>query len=149
MQIAEEVQDSVSAYALENAWEHRSSETGSNGWSERCIGDIAYVSTGHRRSSSLSGRQRKTFRTMNVRHALLSYGGKVRFFVIELMCAVLRLYKRFISPVLPPACRFSPSCSEYAQAALRRHGIMYGSALALWRLCRCQPFSRGGYDPVP
>jgi putative membrane protein insertion efficiency factor len=62
---------------------------------------------------------------------------------------VLAAYKRWISPWLPPACRFHPTCSEYASEAIAVHGVWRGTGLALWRLLRCQPFSRGGFDPVP
>ena len=62
---------------------------------------------------------------------------------------LLKGYKRFLSPLLPPACRFVPTCSEYAAEAIGKHGIVKGSALALWRLLRCHPLCRGGYDPVP
>jgi putative membrane protein insertion efficiency factor len=61
----------------------------------------------------------------------------------------LRFYKGAISPHLPVACRFVPSCSEYAAEAVAKHGLLYGSALGLWRLLRCNPFGGGGYDPVP
>lgn len=61
----------------------------------------------------------------------------------------LRFYKGAISPHLPVACRFVPSCSEYAAEAVAKHGLLYGSMLGLWRLLRCNPFARGGYDPVP
>ncbi|MGZ4841899.1 MAG: membrane protein insertion efficiency factor YidD [Candidatus Angelobacter sp.] len=61
----------------------------------------------------------------------------------------LRFYKGAISPFLPVACRFVPSCSEYAAEAVAKHGLLHGSALGLWRLLRCNPFARGGYDPVP
>lgn len=61
----------------------------------------------------------------------------------------LRQYKRWISPLLPPACRYVPSCSEYAAEAVACHGFLRGSTLALWRLVRCHPFVKGGYDPVP
>ncbi len=61
----------------------------------------------------------------------------------------LRFYKRIVSPMLPGACRFVPTCSEYAAEAVEHHGAFRGSVLALWRLLRCQPFARGGYDPVP
>ncbi len=60
----------------------------------------------------------------------------------------LGAYKRFVSPLLPPACRFSPTCSEYAAEAVEKRGVARGLGLALWRLLRCHPFSRGGYDPV-
>jgi putative membrane protein insertion efficiency factor len=62
---------------------------------------------------------------------------------------ILRLYKSFISPLLPSACRFYPSCSAYAMQAVETRGVLRGAVLALWRLARCQPFTKGGYDPVP
>ena len=65
-----------------------------------------------------------------------------------LVLAALRGYKRHISPLLPPACRYTPSCSEYAVDAVERHGVLKGTALAAKRLLSCNPFSRGGYDPV-
>ncbi len=61
----------------------------------------------------------------------------------------VRFYRRWISPALPPACRFVPSCSAYAQEALERYGAARGSWLALRRLLRCHPFGGSGYDPVP
>ena len=63
--------------------------------------------------------------------------------------ALLRGYKWAVSPLLPPACRYLPTCSEYAAESIERHGVFRGSALAAWRLLRCHPFVRGGYDPVP
>ena len=63
--------------------------------------------------------------------------------------ALLDLYKRFLSPLLPRACRFEPTCSVYARQAIERHGIARGAALAVRRLVKCQPFHRGGFDPVP
>jgi len=62
--------------------------------------------------------------------------------------AILRFYKRFISPLLPPACRFDPSCSEYMMQAVSRYGAGKGIYLGVKRICRCHPFSKGGYDPV-
>jgi putative membrane protein insertion efficiency factor len=62
---------------------------------------------------------------------------------------LLKLYKRLLSPFLPASCRYVPTCSEYAAEALTRYGILRGSAMAFWRLLRCNPFVRGGYDPVP
>jgi len=63
--------------------------------------------------------------------------------------AGLRTYKRLVSPLLPPACRFHPTCSEYAAEAIESHGALKGSALAASRLLRCNPWSDGGFDPVP
>jgi uncharacterized protein len=63
--------------------------------------------------------------------------------------AALKLYKRFISPILPPACRFTPTCSEYAAEAIEKHGVPRGGTMAMLRLARCGPWHPGGYDPVP
>ena len=65
------------------------------------------------------------------------------------MLASLRFYKRRISPLLPPACKYTPTCSEYAMQAVERYGAVYGGYLAARRLLRCHPFAKGGYDPVP
>jgi putative membrane protein insertion efficiency factor len=62
--------------------------------------------------------------------------------------AALRFYKRSISPQLPPACRYTPTCSEYAIEAIERRGVIVGGLLATKRVLSCNPFSRGGYDPV-
>lgn len=62
------------------------------------------------------------------------------------MVRLLELYKRRLSPLLPPACRFTPTCSEYARLALLKHGLARGGALAAGRLCRCHPFHPGGVD---
>jgi len=63
--------------------------------------------------------------------------------------ALLDAYKRFLSPLLPRACRFEPTCSVYAREAIARYGLGRGGALALRRLFRCHPFHPGGLDPVP
>ncbi len=65
------------------------------------------------------------------------------------VATLLRGYKRFVSPLLPPACRFYPTCSQYAAEAVERHGVARGTLLAARRLCRCHPWSEGGFDPVP
>ena len=65
------------------------------------------------------------------------------------MLAGVRIYRRFLSPLLPSACRFEPTCSKYALDAIEWHGPLRGGWLTLKRLLRCQPFSRGGFDPVP
>ncbi len=66
----------------------------------------------------------------------------------KLALAALRFYKRYVSPGLPPACRYTPTCSEYAVDAVERYGVLRGGAMALKRVLSCNPFSRGGYDPV-
>jgi putative membrane protein insertion efficiency factor len=63
--------------------------------------------------------------------------------------AVIRFYKRRISPGLPPSCRFIPTCSEYAYEAIGKYGAIKGGLMAAWRILRCNPFCKGGYDPVP
>jgi putative membrane protein insertion efficiency factor len=80
-----------------------------------------------------SGRQAET---------RLSAGARV-------LTVVITGYRRFISPLLGPHCRFAPSCSAYALDAVREHGALRGSWLAVRRLARCHPFNPGGFDPVP
>jgi putative membrane protein insertion efficiency factor len=66
----------------------------------------------------------------------------------RLVIGSLRLYKKLVSPWLPPSCRFTPTCSEYASAAIERYGVLKGALKAAYRLLRCQPLSAGGYDPL-
>ena len=66
----------------------------------------------------------------------------------RLVALPARLYKRFISPFMPPACRFEPTCSVYAAEAIETHGLR-GVWMAVWRILKCHPFHPGGYDPVP
>jgi len=61
---------------------------------------------------------------------------------------LLRAYKRIVSPMFPPACRYVPTCSEYAMESIDRFGVLRGGLMALWRLLRCHPFAHGGYDPA-
>lgn len=68
----------------------------------------------------------------------------VKFFIL-----LINFYKKNISPLFPRCCRFEPSCSTYAIEALHTHGAVKGTALSVWRILRCNPFCRGGYDPVP
>ena len=67
----------------------------------------------------------------------------------RLLVALIRLYKRFLSPLLPPSCRFTPSCSRYTVEAIQKHGALRGCLLGAWRILRCNPFGKGGHDPVP
>lgn len=67
----------------------------------------------------------------------------------RILATLVRGYRYFISPLLAPSCRFHPSCSAYAEEALQRHGALRGGWLATRRLCRCGPWSDGGFDPVP
>ena len=69
--------------------------------------------------------------------------------IARLLIALLRGYKRWISPLLGPRCRFVPTCSEYAMAAIARFGVLHGSWLAARRIARCHPLHPGGHDPVP
>ncbi|PID56368.1 membrane protein insertion efficiency factor YidD [candidate division KSB3 bacterium] len=65
-----------------------------------------------------------------------------------ILISLITIYQKYISPFFPPTCRFYPTCSEYGIQALRRYGALKGSWLTLWRLMRCQPFSKGGNDPL-
>lgn len=67
----------------------------------------------------------------------------------RVLLSLISVYRRGISPLLPKACRFTPSCSVYAAEAITRHGAMRGLVLTIRRLARCHPFHAGGYDPVP
>jgi uncharacterized protein len=65
------------------------------------------------------------------------------------LLAAIRAYSRFLSGWLGGQCRFAPTCSHYADEAIRRHGAARGSMMAVWRVARCNPYGRGGFDPVP
>jgi len=67
----------------------------------------------------------------------------------RLAIALIRLYQRTLSRVLPPTCRFTPTCSRYAAEAIERHGLLRGGWMGVRRICRCHPWSEGGHDPVP
>ena len=62
---------------------------------------------------------------------------------------LIRFYQKHISPLTPPSCRFRPTCSAYAIEAIEKYGAFKGGYLAVWRILRCNPFCKGGYDPVP
>lgn len=67
----------------------------------------------------------------------------------NLLLGLIRFYRTKISPNTPPSCRFTPTCSQYALTAIERFGAFKGGGLALWRILRCNPLCKGGYDPVP
>lgn len=69
--------------------------------------------------------------------------------IARCMIAAINFYRRKVSPSLPPACRFTPTCSQYALEAIEKHGAFKGGWLAFWRILRCNPLCKGGYDPVP
>lgn len=69
--------------------------------------------------------------------------------MVALLLLPIRFYQTVISPLTPPACRFTPTCSEYARQALIKHGPIKGLGLAIWRILRCNPWGGSGYDPVP
>lgn len=66
----------------------------------------------------------------------------------RLAVGFIRAYKRFLSPMLPPSCRFTPSCSQYTLEAIEKYGLLKGGFMGAGRLLRCHPFSKGGFDPV-
>ena len=67
----------------------------------------------------------------------------------NLLLNAIILYRKFISPLTPPSCRFQPTCSEYGYEAISRFGIIQGSVLVFRRVLKCHPFNPGGYDPIP
>ncbi len=69
--------------------------------------------------------------------------------ISKFLIGLINLYKKGISPLKPRCCRFEPSCSSYAVESISRHGALKGTVLAVWRILRCNPFCKGGYDPVP
>ncbi|CDA42021.1 membrane protein insertion efficiency factor YidD [Prevotellamassilia timonensis] len=69
--------------------------------------------------------------------------------ITRLLILPIRFYQRYISPMLPPACRFTPTCSQYAVEALQKYGPLKGLYLAVKRILRCHPWGGSGYDPVP
>ncbi|MBO5730988.1 MAG: membrane protein insertion efficiency factor YidD [Treponema sp.] len=69
--------------------------------------------------------------------------------LVRFLCVLIRFYQICISPLFPPSCRFYPTCSSYALEAIQRHGPFKGFYLAVKRILRCNPFCKGGYDPVP
>lgn len=69
-------------------------------------------------------------------------------FIKKIPISLIRLYQLLISPLLPPSCRFTPTCSQYAIDAIEIHGLLHGTYLACRRVLRCHPLNRGGYDPV-
>lgn len=69
--------------------------------------------------------------------------------LVKILILPIRFYQKFISPLTPPSCRFTPTCSQYAIEALRKHGPFKGMYLAIRRILRCHPWGGSGYDPVP
>ena len=74
---------------------------------------------------------------------------KVSKFMVYIMVFLIRIYQKFISPLKKSHCKFTPTCSQYAVEALKKHGPIKGLLLSIKRILRCNPFSKGGYDPVP
>ncbi|MCD6124925.1 membrane protein insertion efficiency factor YidD [bacterium] len=70
-------------------------------------------------------------------------------FLNEIAVLLIKLYRVTISRLFPYTCRFEPTCSHYAETSIKRFGIFWGSIISMWRILRCNPFSRGGIDPVP
>jgi hypothetical protein len=74
---------------------------------------------------------------------------RIERIIVRIVIAAIAGYGRFVSPLLPRACRYMPTCSEYAAGALARHGFLRGTALSIRRLAKCHPFGGSGPDPVP
>lgn len=81
--------------------------------------------------------------------AISRFFRSVMRFLGWLLIMPIRFYQKYISPLTPPTCRFTPSCSQYAIEAIRKHGPFKGFALAVWRILRCNPWGGSGHDPVP
>jgi hypothetical protein len=79
----------------------------------------------------------------------MTIGGLIAASIGVLLRAAIRAWQLLLAPVLPPSCRYMPSCSHYAEEAIVRHGPIHGSWLALCRVCRCHPWGGSGFDPVP
>ena len=75
--------------------------------------------------------------------------GLINSAIVAFFSLLIRFYQKCISPLFPPCCRFTPTCSAYALEALKVHGFLHGSYLTIKRICRCNPWCKGGYDPVP
>ena len=67
----------------------------------------------------------------------------------KILMGIIRSYKKYLSPLKKTKCPYTPTCSTYGLEAIEKHGILKGSLLTIWRVLRCNPFSKGGYDPVP
>ena len=67
----------------------------------------------------------------------------------KLLIYLIKFYRKYISPMKRTKCPYTPTCSEYGLEAVERYGVIRGGSLAVWRIIRCNPFSKGGYDPVP
>lgn len=67
----------------------------------------------------------------------------------KIALGLIRFYKSFLSPMLPPSCIYQPTCSQYTYEAIEKYGLLRGSWMSVLRILRCHPFARGGYDPVP
>jgi hypothetical protein len=70
-------------------------------------------------------------------------------FIVKFFCFIIRFYQKYISPLHPACCRFTPTCSQYALEAIQKYGPGKGVLLSIRRILRCNPYSKGGYDPVP
>ena len=86
---------------------------------------------------------------MKIVDEIVNFGRAVLRGLGWLLIQPIRFYQRYISPLKPPTCRFTPTCSTYAIEAIRKHGPFQGFALAVWRILRCNPWGGSGYDPVP
>ena len=66
----------------------------------------------------------------------------------KIFVSLIKIYQKIISPLFPPSCRYYPTCSEYSVQAIKKYGVFKGLIKSIWRILRCNPFSKGGYDPI-
>ncbi len=86
---------------------------------------------------------------MKVEKIIIRIATSLKSLAVFIFCLPIHFYRKCVSPMFPPTCRFTPTCSQYAIEALKKHGPIKGLLLTIWRILRCNPWGGSGYDPVP